>query len=41
MHIFRLTLVAGLAAFLGLLFAAGSGVARETAIGFGTPARCS
>jgi hypothetical protein len=37
MHIFRLTLVAGLAAFLGLLFAAGSGVARETAIGFGTP----
>ena len=37
MHIFRLTLVAGLAALLGLLFATGSGVARQTALGFGTP----
>jgi hypothetical protein len=37
MHIFRLTLVAGLAAFLGLLLTAGSGVAGKSTLGFGTP----
>ena len=37
MHIFRMTLVAGLAASLGLLFTAGSGVAGKSTVGFGTP----